>query len=103
MQAVGCDDYELVLHCAHELATEGLLQYGPMETPSWWSREQLREQYEEQERAKKQKAVSPSQAARNIDRAIAGVKIASQTELAEEQIQELELMGDVSKLSDTQK
>ena len=76
-----------------------------MEPPSCWSREQLREQYEEQERRKEQKAVSLSQAARNIDRALAGVKVkpaaAAQTELTEDQIQEL--MGDVSKLSPLEK
>jgi len=72
-----------------------------MEPPSWWSRGRLLEQYEEQERAKKQKAVSPSQAARNIDRALAGVKVRPTATAPEEEIQEL--MGDVSKLSPLEK
>jgi hypothetical protein len=74
MQAVDCKDHERVLCCAQKLVIDGLLLGGRMEPPSWWSRERLVEQYEEQERTKKQKAASLSQAARNIDRALAGVK-----------------------------
>jgi len=45
---------------------------GPMEPPSWWSRERLREQYEEQERSAR--SASPSRVARKvIARAAMGV------------------------------
>jgi hypothetical protein len=50
---------------------------GPMEPPSWWSQEQLREQYEEQERRKQLTGpTSLSRAGKSIDRALAITRVA---------------------------
>ena len=50
---------------------------GPMEPPSWWSQERLREQYEEQERRKQLTGSSSlSRAGNAIDRAIAVTRVA---------------------------
>jgi hypothetical protein len=76
---------------------------GPIEPPSWWSRERLREQYEEQERRKKQlneheQLRKAGERLENSLRAPQPVTVVSSTELTDEQIETL--MGDVSDLAD---